>query len=152
MGQEWGWGDYTISTSRDRLDLKVIHGFLTESYWAKGRSLETVEKSIEHSQPFGLYSNQTGEQIGFARAITDYTTFAYLADVFVLQPFRGQGLGRWLVQTVLESPELRSIPRWRLVTQDAQALYQQIGFTSLRSPDQHMEKLIGEANQDSLET
>jgi GNAT superfamily N-acetyltransferase len=136
-----------ISVDRDRLDLEMIHRFLTESYWAKGRSLETVKQSIEHSQPFGLYWNQSRAQIGFARAITDYATFAYLADVFVLEPFRGRGLGRWLVQTVLGYPKLQSVPRWRLVTEDAQALYCQMGFTALHYPDRHMEKLMAEADR-----
>lgn len=146
MEREWDWGEFTISTERGRLDLNVIHEFLTQSYWAKGRARETVRQSIEHSLTFGLYWNQTGQQVGFARAITDYATFAYLADVFVLEPFRGQGLGRWLVQTMLEYPELRSIPRWRLVTADAQNLYHHFGFTLIQHPDQHMEKLTPETN------
>lgn len=147
LTQEWQRGEYSISIDRHRLDLDLIHQFLTASYWAKGRSLETVKQSIDHSQPFGLYWSQTGEQIGFARAITDYATFAYLADVFVLEHFRGQGLGRWLVQTVLQYPELRSIPRWRLVTADAQPLYHSLGFSPIEFPHWHMEKLKAEADR-----
>src|SRR3954447_12638365 len=107
MVHEWTRGDYTISTDRRRLDLDVIHGFLSQSYWAAGRSRERVAAAIEHSLPFGLYHRET--QVGFARVVTDHVVIAFLADVFVLEAYRGQGLGRWLVEVVTSHPDLQSI-------------------------------------------
>src|SRR5881227_2487285 len=98
MTHEWARGEYSISTDRQRLDLDVIHGFLTRSYWAEGRSRDRVARAIEHSLPFGLYHHDA--QIGFARVVTDYVVIAYLADVFVLEAYRGKGLGGWLVEVV----------------------------------------------------
>ncbi len=126
MIHEWTHGEYTISTDRRRLDLDVIHGFLTRSYWAAGRSRERVAQAIEHSLPFGLYHRDM--QVGFARVVTDYVVIAFLADVFVLEGHRGRGLGRWLVETVTGLPELRSVRRWLLGTRDAHALYRKVGF------------------------
>jgi GNAT superfamily N-acetyltransferase len=126
MTHEWTRGDYTISTDRSRLDLDVIHGFLTRSYWAEGRSRERVARSVEHSLPFGLY--HPSGQVGFARVVTDHVVIAYLADVFVLEPHRGRGLGKWLVESVLGVPELRRLRRWLLGTRDAHDLYRRFGF------------------------
>ena len=126
MTHEWTRGDYTISTDPRRLDLDVIHGFLTRSYWAEGRSRERVALSIAHSVPFGLY--HPSGQVGFARVVTDHVVIAYLADVFVLEPHRGRGLSKWLVGTVLGVPELRRIRRWLLGTRDAHGLYRRFGF------------------------
>ena len=126
MTHEWTRGDYTISTDPRRLDLDVIHGFLTRSYWAEGRSRERVALSIAHSLPFGLY-HPTG-QVGFARVVTDHVVIAYLADVFVLEPHRGRGLAKWLVATVVGVPELRHMRRWILGTRDAHGLYRRFGF------------------------
>ena len=126
MVREWTRGDYRISTDPRRLDLDLIHGFLASSYWATNRSRERVERSIEHSLPFGLYLGD--EQVGFARVVTDYVVIAFLADVFVVEPHRGNGLGRWLVDVVTSLPELRSIRRWMLGTRDAHDLYRQFGF------------------------
>jgi GNAT superfamily N-acetyltransferase len=126
MTHEWKRGEYTISTARQRLDLDVIHGFLARSYWAEGRSRERVAQAIEHSLPFGLYHLDT--QIGFARVVTDYVVIAYLADVFVLEAYRGKGLGGWLVEVVTSLPELRSVRRWLLGTRDAHELYRKFGF------------------------
>src|SRR5215211_7901570 len=114
---DWTRGEYTISTARQRLDLDVIHGFLTGSYWAAGRSRARVAQAIEHSWPFGLYHHD--RQVGFARVITDEVVLAFLADVFVLEEHRGQGLGAWLVETVTSVPELRAVRRWLLGTRDA---------------------------------
>lgn len=129
MNREWLRDPYCISTAPERLDLDVIHGFLSRSYWATGRSRERVERSIAHSLPFGLYQRQAQQfaQVGFARVITDYSTFAYLADVFVLEAHRGRGLGVWLVETVLALPELAGA-RWMLGTHDAHELYRKFGF------------------------
>ena len=129
--------NFTISTDRSRLDIDVIHHFLTNSYWAKGIPRETVARSIEHSLCFGIY-NETG-QVGFARVITDYATFAYIGDVFVLEPYRGRGLSRWLMQCILDHPQLQRLRRWSLVTRDAHGLYSQFGFKPLASPGRWME-------------
>lgn len=124
--QEWSQGDYLVSTDPARLDITVIHGFLTTSYWAKGVPVEIVKKSIEHSLNFGLYKGS--EQIGFARVITDYATFAYIADVFVLEAYRGRGLSKWLMEMVAAHPELQGLRRWVLFTRDAHGLYEKTGF------------------------
>lgn len=136
---EWQRGEYLISTDRSRLDPGVIHDYLSNtSYWATGRSLETVMASIDHSLNFGLYEGK--RQIGFARVVTDYATFAWLADVFVLEGFRGQGLGTWLVETVLSHAELQRFRRWVLATKDAHELYRQFGFVELKRPERWMER------------
>src|SRR5262245_57650635 len=124
--QEWTRGEFVISTDRQRLDLGVIHGFLTRSYWAEGRSRERVAMAIEHSLPFGLYHLYS--QIGFARVVTDHVVIAFLADVFILEAYRGRGLGGWLVEVITSLPELRSIRRWLLGTRDAHGLYRKFSF------------------------
>jgi GNAT superfamily N-acetyltransferase len=141
MADEWTRGDYTISCERARLDLEVIHEYLSgESYWAQGRSRERVERSVANSLAFGLYKGEA--QVGFARVVTDYATFAWLADVFVLDSERGRGLGVWLVETVMSHPELQGMRRWLLATRDAQGLYRRFGFRDLSgSPLGWMEKL-----------
>jgi len=138
MTREWTNGEYTISTDRRRLDLDVIHRFLASSYWAQGRALERVVKSIEQSLPFGLYHGEV--QVGFARVLTDYVVVAYLADVFVLEAHRGKGLGAWLVGVVTSHPELRQIRRWLLGTRDAHELYRKFGFAEPK-PGVLMERL-----------
>src|SRR5438105_15611421 len=107
---EYRRGDFLISTDRSRLDLDVIHGFLTECYWAKGIPKEVVARSIQYSLCFGMYLGS--KQIGFARVISDYATYAYLGDVFILVEFRGQGLGKWLMQCIMEHPRLQGLRRW----------------------------------------
>jgi GNAT superfamily N-acetyltransferase len=119
--------EYEISTDPARLDHELIHRFLAEeSYWARGRARDVVERSIDGSLPFGVYRG--GEQVGFARVVTDGTTFAWLADVFVVGSHRGRGVGKRLVETVLEHPELRGVQRWLLGTADAHELYRRFGF------------------------
>jgi GNAT superfamily N-acetyltransferase len=132
-----GRGADVISTTRDRLDLEVIHGFLTESYWSQGIARETVERAVAGSLNFGLYRN--GRQIGFARVITDCATFAYFADVFVLPDHRGAGLATWLMSTALAHPALAGLRRCLLVTRDAHAIYARCGFTPLARPERFME-------------
>jgi GNAT superfamily N-acetyltransferase len=117
--------------------VEAVHRFLAASYWAKGIPPETVQRSIENSLSFGLYRGE--EQAGFARVITDKATFAYLCDVFVLEEFRGRGLGKWLIEAVSRHPDLQGLRRWVLATLDAHGLYQQFGFTPLGRPDRFME-------------
>ena len=139
MADEWNRGNYVISTVNARLDLDLIHDFLSNSsYWAVGRSFETVQRSIEHSLCFGLYEHQ--KQVGFARVVTDYATFAWVADVFVVESARGQGLGTWLVEVILAHPKLQGFRRWSLATKDAHAIYRKFGFTQLKRPERWMER------------
>jgi GNAT superfamily N-acetyltransferase len=138
MTQEWRHGEYLISTDKRLLDLSAIHTFLTTSYWAKGIPFETVKKSIEHSLNFGVY--KAGKQIGFARVITDYATYAYIGDVYILEAYRGQGLSKWLMQVIANHPELQSLRRWTLLTRDAHGLYRKTGFMEPQNPERYMEK------------
>jgi GNAT superfamily N-acetyltransferase len=135
--------EYSISTDKSKLDLEMICNFLSSAYWANQRTRDTVLKSLEHSLCFGLYHVE--KQIGMARVITDHATFAYLCDVFVLEDFRGRGLGKFLMQTVLEYPELTGLRRFLLATKDAHGLYSQFGFTGLNAPDRWMERFNNNA-------
>ena len=135
-------GALTVSSDPARLDLDVLHGFLARSYWAEGIPREVVVRSVEGALCFGLYDGQA--QVGFARVITDRATYAYLADVFVLESHRGRGLGVWLMECVMAHPALQGLRRWSLVTRDAHQLYRRFGFTALAAPDRHMEKLDAE--------
>lgn len=138
MHNSWPKGDFEVSTDPARIDLKIVHHFLTNSYWAKGIPLETVQLSIENSICFGLYFAQ--EQIGFARVVTDRATFAYLADVFILEAYRGRGLSKWLMDCIVAHPDLQGLRRWMLATRDAHKLYAQYGFTPIQKPDRWMER------------
>jgi len=141
MTEEWRRGDYVISTEPSLLDLDVVHGFLQRSYWAAERPLETVKRSVEHSVSFGLYQGEERRQVGFARVVTDFATFAWLCDVFIDDAQRGQGLGVWLMETVVGHPELQCLRLWMLGTRDAHGLYEKIGFTPLSVPEKWMQKL-----------
>ena len=132
--------EFVLSTDPLRLDLEVIHNFLTTSYWAKGVPRATVARSIEHSLCFGIYDGQGG-QVGFARVISDFATFAYIADVFVLESHRGLGLGKFLMECIRQHPSLQELRRWTLSTRDAHRLYSQFGFRPLQWPDRYMEIL-----------
>ncbi|MDQ5859247.1 MAG: GNAT family N-acetyltransferase [Acidobacteriota bacterium] len=136
---EWRREAFTISTDPDRLDRPLIHEFLSASYWAKGIPRETVDRSIEGAICFGLYDD--GRQVGFARVITDGATFAYLADVFVLESHRRRGLAGWLMESILAHPDLQNLRRWMLLTRDAHPLYRKVGFTDLAHPERVMEKV-----------
>jgi GNAT superfamily N-acetyltransferase len=138
MAREWQRGAYLVTTDQARLDLEMVHGFLKTSYWAAGISADVVMRSVENSLAFGLFEGD--EQVGFARVVTDYATFAYLADVFVLEPYRGQGLGRWMMELVFSHPELQGLRRWMLATRDAHELYRRYGFAGLEDPRIFMEK------------
>ncbi|HEV2469037.1 MAG TPA: GNAT family N-acetyltransferase [Candidatus Sulfotelmatobacter sp.] len=129
---------FLVSTDPARLDLDVIHGFLTNCYWAKGIPRETVERSIEHSLCFGIYDSQ-GAQVGFARVISDFATVAYLGDVFVKESHRGRGLSKWLMECIMRHPALQGLRRWILLTRDAHGLYKQFGFTPVKLPELYME-------------
>jgi GNAT superfamily N-acetyltransferase len=135
----WTKNAYSISTDRKLLNLELIHGFLSkESYWAKGRSLEVVLRSIENSLNFGVYKGR--EQVGFARVVTDYATFAWIADVFVLPEHRSRGLGKWLMEVILSHPQLQGFRRWVLSTKDAHSVYERFGFRALHRPERWMER------------
>jgi GNAT superfamily N-acetyltransferase len=119
--------DYTVSNDPARLDVDAIHAYLTTSYWAKGIPRATVARSLQHSTGYGLYAPD-GAQVGFTRVITDWTTFAYFCDVYVLDAHRGRGLGVWLMEIALAQPELQGIRRLSLTTRDAHGLYEKFGF------------------------
>ncbi len=148
MHHRWSNGDYEISTDPARVDAGMVQEFLTNSYWAKGILLETVRRSIEHSIPFGVYHGQ--QQVGFARIISDLTTFAYLADVFIVPPYRGRGLSRWLMECIVGHPDLQGLRRWMLATQDAHGLYAKFGFTAISNPDRWMEIHHADVYADSV--
>ena len=128
---------YSITTDRERLDVDAIFDYLSQhAYWAKGRSRETVERSIAGSLCFGLFHGDA--QIGFGRVITDYATFSYLCDVYVLEEYRGRGLGRWLIDTMIAHPALGPGVRLFLRTRDAQELYRRVGFDTISNPESYM--------------
>lgn len=129
--------NYIISTDPALLNLEAIAAFLSRAYWAQGRTRETIARSLKNSICFGLYDGQT--QAGFARVISDCATFAYLCDVFIDETHRGQGLGKWLISTVMSHPDLQGLRRWSLVTRDAHELYKPFGWTELKSPERYME-------------
>lgn len=133
--------DFYVSTNRSLLDIDLIHHFLThQSYWAQGRDRTTVERSIEHSLCFGVYT-QANEQVGFARVVTDYSVFAWLMDVFILEAYRGQQLGQYLLSEIMSYPSLQGLKRWGLATKDAHGLYEKYGFTLLSKPETMMERI-----------
>jgi GNAT superfamily N-acetyltransferase len=137
-------GEFTISTDTSLLDIGVIHNFLAHSsYWRPGVPEDLVIKSIQNSFCFGLY--HSGQQIGFAGVVTDFTHFAYLQDVFVLEAYRGNGLGQWLVDCILKCPALDGVGRILLATGDAHEFYRNFGFVELSSPERWMEKRIERA-------
>lgn len=139
MVDSWERGDYLISTDRARLDIELIHEFIsTKTYWAVGRAREIVQRSIDHSLPFGIYKGN--DQVGFARVVTDYATFAWIADVFVLPEHRGRGLSKWLMEVILAHRELQGFRRWVLATKDAHSLYARFGFIELHRPERWMER------------
>jgi GNAT superfamily N-acetyltransferase len=158
-------GELLVSSDPARLDLDMIHGFLTNCYWAKGIPREVVARSIEHSLCFGVYDGTselsphlakeerrgapgregappergTPAQVGFARVVSDFATVAYLGDVFVLESHRGRGLSKWLMECIMRHPALQNLRRWMLLTRDAHGLYSQFGFAPLSSPERYME-------------
>jgi GNAT superfamily N-acetyltransferase len=138
MTRGWRRDGYLISTDASMLDLEVVHAYLSRSYWAAGVPEDVVRRSIENSLCFGVYRGE--EQAGFARVVTDRATFAYLADVFVLEEHRGRGIGKWLVEVILSHPDLQGLRRWMLATRDAHDLYRRYAFTELARPGIFMER------------
>ena len=142
MAEEWRRGEFVVSTDPSLLDVGVIHKWLSESsYWTRGVPLDVVQRGIENSLNFGLYAEGGTRQAGLARVITDYATFAYVCDVFVLDEYRGRGLGVWLMECVAAHPQLQGLRRWMLGTKDAHGLYEKTGFTALSAPERWMEKV-----------
>jgi GNAT superfamily N-acetyltransferase len=130
--------EFCISTDKSKLDLELIHRFLTnDSYWAKGRSKEVVKRSIENSLCFGVFKAK--EQVGFARVVTDYAVFAWILDLFILRNYRKKGLGKLLVESIMKHAELQKLQRWGLATDDAHGLYEQYGFKIVSKPNLFME-------------
>lgn len=140
---EYQQDGFTLSSDPARLDAEAVFAFLSKTYWARKRTRAVFDRARENSLCFGLYAPD-GRQAGFARVITDRATFAYLADVFVLEPFRGRGLATWMIQTILAHPELQTVHRWSLATRDAHQLYRQLGFTHLLRPERYMEFIAPE--------
>lgn len=141
MAYELRHGDYRLSDDPARLDLNVIHHYLAEeSYWAKGAAREIIVRAVENSLCLGAYDH-TGKQVGLIRAVTDYATFAWLCDVFVLEAHRRRGLAKAMVQAMLGHPRLASLRRFTLGTRDAHGLYAQFGFTALAAPERWMERV-----------
>ena len=134
---EYTNGQYSITTDPRRLDIDAIHAYLSRSFWAEGIPRETVAKSIANSLCFGLFDDAA--QVGLARVVTDRATFAYLCDVYVLETHRSQGLGKWLIETVMAHPDLQGLRRFHLVTRDAHGLYSRHGFEPPLHPERHME-------------
>ncbi len=127
---------FELSDDLDRIDLDIVHGFLTTSYWSPGISRERVERALRNSVSVGLY--ESGRQIGFARAVTDHATFAWLADVFVLEPWRGRGLATWMVGSLVNKPGFDDLRRWLLATASAHRVYAGLGFEPLKDPERFM--------------
>ena len=130
----------TISTDKSKLQIETIHQFITESYWAIGRTKTEVEKTIEHSLCFGVYLNE--KQIGFARIVSDYTVFTYLMDLFILPEYRGNGYSKQLMTYVINYPDLKGCKVWMLKTSDAQGLYKQFDYKAVKNPEKVMERLL----------
>jgi len=133
---------FTISTDKAKLNIPYIHQFLSHSYWAENIPLYIVERSIEGSLCFGVYDGE--QQIGFARVVTDHATFGHLADVFIDEKYRGQGLSKWLMETIMAHPGLQGFRSWQLATRDAHGLYAKFGFTPIDNPERIMRKYNAE--------
>jgi GNAT superfamily N-acetyltransferase len=145
--QQYERNEYLISTDKARLDVTMIHDYLSHrSYWAQGRSIAVVARSIEHSLCFGVYEGE--RQVGFARVVTDYATFAWLCDVFILESHRGRGLGKWLVQCVKMYPDLKDLRLFILATRDAHELYRRYGdFEAMEAPEKWMRQRLSTSEE-----
>ena len=139
---------YRISTDLQDMDLTVVHDFIAHSYWAAGIPIKTLRRAMENSLCFGIFTD-SGSQVAFARTATDLATFAYLADVFVLEEHRGRGLGKWLMRFILAHPDLQGLRRILLATRDAHSLYREFGFESLDNADIFMQRWDPEVYSDN---
>jgi len=146
MPHEARHGDYLISDDPSRIDVDAVHAFLSRCYWAAGIPRGIVARSLAHSLCVGIY-DAAGAQVGLVRVVTDFTTFAYLCDVYVLEPHRGRGLSKAALQLLQTHPKLQHLRRWHLVTKDAHGLYAQFGFSVVKDADRHMEKRDPEVYQ-----
>ncbi|HEY7113150.1 MAG TPA: GNAT family N-acetyltransferase [Thermoanaerobaculia bacterium] len=138
---EWRRGPFLVSTDQARLDRDAIHAFLRTSYWAAEIPREIVDRSIENSLCFGVFED--GRQVAFARVVSDFATFAYLADVFVIPSHRGRGISKWLMEIIRAYPDLQNLRRWNLATRDAHSLYERFGFRPPAHPERLMEIVEG---------
>lgn len=134
---------FFITTDKERFDINLIHSFLSTSYWAEGISTDLIRRSVDGSLCFGVFESfkeglPVGRQVGFARMITDKATFAYLADVFIIEEYRGRGLSKWLMEVIISHKDLQGLRRIMLATKDAHGLYEQFGFVPLTNPDRWM--------------
>jgi GNAT superfamily N-acetyltransferase len=140
---EWRRGEYSISTDPARIDFATVHAFVSHAYWSPGTPRAMVERAARHSMVFGIYhepANGPVRQVGYARVLTDYTAFAYVMDVFVLEEHRGKGLARWLMETIVAHPELQEVRSWLLKTRDAHGLYEKIGFAPPPDPERFLRR------------
>ena len=143
MNYEVEKNNYIISTDKSKIDIVYVYEFLSQSYWSPGVDINVVKKAMKGSLCFGIYNNDkqtlsAGRQVGYARMITDKATFAYLADVFIDENYRGKGLAKWLLEVILAHPELKGLRRILLATKDAHTLYEQCGFTPINNPERYM--------------
>ena len=136
---EYRCGEYLVSTDRALIDTEVVFEVLTSSYWANGIRREIVVRSIDNALCFGIYKGR--EQVGFARVISDFATYAYIGDLFIVESHQGRGLGKFLMESILKHPQLQGLRRWSLVTRDAHGLYEKFGFEALKKPENYMEIL-----------
>lgn len=137
--------EYLISTDQSKLNIPLIYSFLKNTFWAKNISLLQLETCIQNSLCFGVY--HANEQIGFGRVVTDFSRFAFFADVFVIETYQGRGLGKWLVECMINHPRLQEVPTWRLCTRDAHGLYRQFGFEVVSNPERYMERVVPVTNK-----
>jgi len=136
--REWRRGGFVVSTDRSRLDVDLLYDYLVTSYWSAGMPRSVLERGIENSLTFGIYD--ASRQVGFARAITDLATYAYLSDVFIVEDYRGRGLSKWLMECILAHPDLQGLRRFALFTRDAQGLYERYGFEPARGSSTYLER------------
>jgi GNAT superfamily N-acetyltransferase len=146
---QWERGIYTIRTAPDAVDMDVVHEFLSKAPWASGLTRETLIRALRYSLCFSLFEGS--RQIGLARVISDYTTYAYLCDVYVVEPHRGRGLGSWLIRCILDHPDIGRLKRIALVTHDAQDFYLYLGFHPMSHPDCYMERLTSDQGPATFE-
>lgn len=137
---------FIVSADPARIDAGAVERLLSTAYWASGRSQSTIRESLRNSRCFGLYDARSGRQAGFMRVVTDYATFAWLCDVIIEEGLRGKGLGTWMLEFVLNDPEMQSVTRWILATGDAHALYARFGFTPMAKPDVWMERILSKTD------